>query len=166
MAQVINEKHTYPQSSEDLFKIYVTKDWIPQRYEGIGARNVEVTKCEQNGDTYTVHSKREVKADVPGALAKFAAEWNKVHQEETWVAKGDGVYDCQFSVHISGLPVDMKGHMVVQPDGDGSANVIELKISCGIPLIGKKAEQFVAGDSEKSMTAEYAWIQEFLNANV
>lgn len=165
MATVLNEKHCYPQSSDALFKIYVEESWIPQRYEGIGARNVEVRKCEQNGDTYTVHTHREIRADVPGALAKFAKEWNTVEQEETWVDKGNGVYDCHFNVKLVGLPVDMKGHMVVQPDGDGSANVIQLDVSCSIPFIGKAAEKFVAGDTDKSMQQEHAWIKEFLNAH-
>ncbi|EDY87662.1 conserved hypothetical protein [gamma proteobacterium HTCC5015] len=162
MTQVIQEKHRYPQDSEALFKIYVTEDWIPQRYEGIGARNVQVLKCEQNGDTYTVNTKREVKADVPKALAKFAKEWNSVEQRETWTVKGDGIYDCEFSVRISGLPVEMQGHMVVQPDGDGSLNDIELKVVCAIPIVGKKAEEFVAGDSQKSMDGEHEWIKAFL----
>ena len=163
MATVLNAKHCYTQSPEDLFKIYITENWISQRYEGIAARNVQVTQCEQSGDVYTVHSSREVEADIPKALAKFAGEWNTVEQKETWTALGDGIYDCQFTVKIAGLPVEMDGHMVVQPDGDGSANVIELTVNCGIPFIGKAAEKFVAGDSDKSMQAEYVWIKDFLN---
>lgn len=165
MAIVINEKHCYTQSPEKLFGMYCTEELIIQRYSGIGARNVVVKKCEQSGDVYTVHCSREVEADIPKALSKFAGEWNTVEQRETWTAKGDNIYDCEFSVKVSGLPVEMIGHMVVQPDGDGSANVIKLTVSCGIPFIGKIAEQFIAGDSEKSMQAEHIWIKEFLNSS-
>jgi hypothetical protein len=164
MAITINEKHCYSQSADDLFKIYYTEAWIPQRYEGIGMRNINVKKCVNNGDTWEVECVREVKAEVPGALAKFAKEWNVVTQHETWVKKGDS-YDCNFTVAINGLPVEIVGHMVVQPDGDGSANVIELNISCPIPFVGKAAEKFVAGDSQKSMDQEHAWIKNFLNEN-
>lgn len=163
MATTLNNKHCYSQSSAELFKIYVTEDWIIQRYEGIAARNVKVTQCVQSGDTYTVHTSREVEADIPKALSKFAGEWNTIEQKETWTDSGDGSYDCKFTVKISGLPVEMIGHMVVQADGDGSANVIELAVSCGIPFIGKIAEKFVSGDSDKSMQAEHAWIKDFLN---
>lgn len=165
MATTLNEKHDYPQPSDALFKIYIEESWIPQRYEGIGARNIQILKCEKNGDQYTVHTIREVRADVPRTLAKFAGEWNTVEQHETWVDKGNGVYDCVFTVNIQGLPIDMQGHMVVQPNGEGSANVIELNVSCGIPLVGKVAEKFVAGDSQKSMDQEHSWIKGFLDAN-
>jgi len=165
MAKVINEKHVYPQNAEDLFKIYSTEDWIPQRYEGIGMRNVSISKCVQNGDVWTVESNREVKANVPGALKKLAKEWNAVTQKETWTKQGDS-YDCHFTVSIHGLPVDIIGHMIVAPEDKGSSNTIELNIKSSIPFIGKVAEEFVAGDIDASMAQEYEWIQAFLNKNV
>ncbi|MGM0564984.1 MAG: DUF2505 domain-containing protein [Pseudomonadota bacterium] len=162
MTQVLHEVHKYPQDAEALIQVYIDKDAIVQRYEGVDARDVKVRECSEKNGEYTVRTEREVRADVPGALAKFAKEWNHVEQKETWVSKGDGVYDCHFSVHITGLPVDIKGHMVVQPDGDGSLNDIELTISCAIPLIGRKAEEFVSGDSKKSMDKEHEWIKGYL----
>jgi hypothetical protein len=165
MATVLNEKHCYTQSSEDLFKIYITENLISQRYEGVTARNVQINQCEQSGDVYTVDSTREVEADIPKVLAKFAGKWNTIEQKETWTAKGDGIFNCNFTVKVVGVPVEMAGHMVVQPSGDGSANVIELTVNCGIPFIGKAAEKFVAGDSDKSMQKEHIWIKEFLHNN-
>jgi hypothetical protein len=163
MAIVLNEKHFYSQSSADLYKIYITEGWIYQRYQDISARNVNVISCEEIAGVHTVHSKREVEADIPKALAKLAGQWNSVEHKETWTAKGEGVYDCQFSSVIIGLPIKIEGNMFVQPHGDGSVNIIQLKVSCALPFIGKIAEKFVAGDSGKSMQAEHGWIKDFLN---
>lgn len=164
MTQRINDKHTYPQGVEDLFKIYTTTEWIPKRYEGIGMRNVSVQKCEQQGETWNVWTSREVKAQLPRALSKFAQDWNTLTQKETWTRKGES-YECDISVDISGLPVGVLGHMVVQTHQGGSANIIELNVRCDIPLLGRKVEKFVAGDTAKSIKQEYAWIQDFLNTN-
>lgn len=164
MAITLNEVHKHTHSAEALFKVYTTEDLIPQRYEGVGARNIEVKECSNNGSTGTVQTIREIRADVPKALSKFGAEWNPAEQKETWAINEDGSYRCEFTINIKGVPVDVKGNMHIQPNGDGCTNNIELKVSCGIPLIGKIAEKFVSGDSKKSIDAEYAWIKDFLNS--
>ncbi len=164
MPTTLHEKHSYPQPAEQLFSIYVNEENILKRYAGVGARHVDIKNCSREGDSYTVHTTREIKADVPKILSKFAGEWNHVEQVETWVELGEGRYECRFTVKLARLPVDIQGRMLIQPDGAGSVNQVELDIHCTLPLIGKKAEQFIAADSEKSMQAEYTWIKAFLDA--
>ena len=162
MAIILNEEHCYSQSSENLFKIYTTSNWISQRYESITSLNVQV-QHEQNGDLYTIDSFRKMKTDIPKGLTKFANKENIIKQKEVWTTRGNGVYNCKFSIKIIEQPIEINGHMIVQPNGNGSINVIELTVNCGIPFIGKVAEKFVASTINKSIQTEHVWIKSFLN---
>jgi hypothetical protein len=132
------------------------------KYEGIGARNVEVLECAGSEGRYTVKVKREVPADVPSLLKKFLNPWNTIVQSETWEGKAGGPYRCKLAVEIAGVPVGMGGEMELRSQDGGCVNDVRLEVKCGIPLIGGKLADFVGGDAEKATQAEYEFIRAHL----
>ena len=154
--------HQYAKDVDTVFGLFHDPDFMKVKYEGIGARNVEVLECAGSEGRYTVKVKREVPADVPALLKKFLNPWNTIAQSEKWEGKTGGPYRCQFEIDISGVPVNIKGAMEIRTQGGGCVNEVQLEVKCGIPLIGGKLADFVGGDAEKSTQAEYELISAHL----
>ena len=162
MATTISQDHIHTCDLEQLFSVYVRKDWLTQRYEGIGMRNVYVDRCEKDGDTWHIWTRREVQANIPRALRKFAGEWNLLVQKETWVQKAN-LYVAEIVVDIESLPVDVTGQLTLKATPTGSVNEVRMQVSCKAPLIGRIAEKFVSHDTGVSIDKEYNWIKSFLS---
>ncbi len=154
----IQELHRYAKDVEALFRFFSEPEVIKAKFEGVGARNVQVLESAAQGDVFRVRTQREVPAEVPGILKKFFGEWNKVVQSETWRKDGSS-RRCEFEIDVSGAPVKMRGTMQLRPEGDGCVNDVKLSISSGVPLLGKKIVELVAESSRKGMASEYAYIR-------
>ena len=158
----IKALHQYAKDVDTVFGLFHEPDFMKTKYEGIGARNVEVLECAGSEGRYTVKTKREIPADVPALLKKFLNPWNTIVQSEKWEGKVGGPYRCQFGIDTSGVPVNIKGVMEIRTQGDGCVNDVQLEVKCGIPLIGGKLADFVGGDAEKNTQAEYEFIRAYL----
>ena len=162
MATAISQNHIHTCNLEQLFKVYVREDWIVQRYEGIGMRNISIERCEKDGEAWHIWSRREVQANIPRALRKFAGEWNLLVQKETWTKNGE-FYTADIHVDIESLPVNLGGQLTLKETPTGSINEVRMDVSCTAPLIGRIAEKFVSHDTGVSIDKEYHWIKEFLS---
>jgi hypothetical protein len=154
----VHDQHHYDYPADAVFKFFSDPDLIQAKFEGIGTRNVEVLECAA-ADGGITQTKREVPANVPGLLKKFLGAWNKVTQTEEWEQGEDGERVCDLNVEIAGVPVTVSGTMTLRSEGSGCVNDIRIKVSCSIPLVGGKLADFVAGDTEKAMDAEYDYIK-------
>ena len=158
----IKALHQYSRDVDTVFGLFHDPAFMKTKYEGIGARNVQVPECSGSDGRYTVKIKREVPADVPALLKKFLNPWNSIVQSEKWEGKAGGPYRCQFGIDIAGVPVNIKGIMEIRTQGEGCVNDVQLEVKCGIPLVGGKLADFVGSDAEKSTQAEYEFIRAYL----
>ena len=158
----IKAVHQYAKDVDTVFGLFHDPEFMKIKYAGIGARNVEVLECAGSDGRYTVKIRREVPADVPGLLKKFLNPWNTVVQSESWEGEAGGPYRCAFGIDIAGVPVSAKGVMELRAAGGGCVNEVQLEIKCGIPLVGGKLADFVGGDAEKAIQAEYDFIRAHL----
>lgn len=166
MSVDIFSKHAFPNlSCDELYKIYTTQEILHKRYENIGARNINFSQFEENNEQYSIKSDREIHADLPKLLKKFASEWNLVTQTDIWQPQSDGTFLCDVNIHIQAeLPVEFKGTMHVKPDGEGCSNYIDLKVSCPVRIVGKVAELFIKGRALESIDDEYTALVAILNS--
>jgi hypothetical protein len=155
----VKDVHQYDHNVESVFRFFRDPELVKLKYDGIGSRNVEILDTSEDGDVFTIKIQREVPADVPGILQKFLGAWNKVVQTEHWQTAADGGRTCNLNVDIAGVPVTVTGTMALQPHGEGCVNDVRMKVTCGIPLVGKKLAEFVGGDTKKAMDSEYAYIK-------
>ena len=157
----IQELHRYAKDVEALFCFFSDPEKIKAKFEGVGARNVQVLESSEQGGVFRVRTQREMPAEVPGILKKFFGEWNKVVQTESWRKEGSS-RRSEFQIDVSGAPVKMHGTMELRPEGEGCVNDVKLSISSGVPLLGKKIVELVAETSRKGMASEYAYIRAHL----
>ena len=155
----IKALHQYNQDVDTVFSRFHDPDFMKDKYAGIGARQIEVLECAGGDGRYTVKVRREVPADVPGILKKFLNPWNTLVQTEHWDGQAGGPWRCKISIEIAGVPVSLGGEMELRSQEGGCVNDVRLEVKCGIPLIGGKLADFVGGDAEKAIQAEYAFIR-------
>jgi len=158
----IKAVHQYAKDVDAVFGLFHDPEFMKAKYAGIGARNIEILECAGSDGRYAVTIRREVPADVPGLLKKFLGAWNTVVQSERWEGEAGGPYRCAFEIDIAGVPVSAKGAMELRADAGGCSNDVRLEIKCGIPLVGGKLADFVGGDAEKAIRAEYEFIRAHL----
>lgn len=154
----IKALHQYSTDVDGVFALFHDVDFMQEKYQGLGARNVTILECTGSEGNYNVKVQREVPAEVPGLLKKFLNPWNTLVQTEQWQGKSGGPYICKISIDISGVPVSIAGTMELRSTDAGCVNEVQLEVKCGIPLVGGKLADFVGSDAEKSMQAEYQFI--------
>ncbi len=160
----ISRDHEYAHGTKAVYAMFTDADEIDAKQQALGARSIDVKECDVDEDGATVSFVRELPADVPGILGTFLQAWNTVEQSEQWRVGGDGVYIADLTVDVRGVPVTIEGTLELEPLEQGCVNHVRLDIRCGIPFVGKLLEEFVAGDTERLVADEYAYITKRLES--
>lgn len=86
---------------------------------------------------------------VPSFAKKLAGDEIPIVQEETW--RGD---KADVLITIPGKPGDMRGTITLEQRGADVAQIVDLTVKVGIPLVGGKIEDLIAGLLTKAARAE------------
>jgi hypothetical protein len=156
---------TYPYSfdSEKVFGVFTRKDFIEQKYASVGAVNLEFIEYGEKDGTFIIHTKRDIIADIPGFAKKFLSPTTTIIQKEVWTLTDDPTKKGVVEVQAKGLPMQMKGNILLQPTNNGSENVLIYEIKVNIPLVGGKLASFLDGEGRKTGDKEYEFALDFLN---
>ena len=157
----VKAKHKYPVSPDVVYKAFTDPEFYVDKFEGCGARNVEVEKSSKKGKKFSISISREVPAQAPALLKKFIGDWNTLEQSESWKADGDEFVN-ELKIKSPGVPVRIEGSMNLRPQGKGSINEVELDVTCSIPLVGRALAEFIGSDAERTLEAEYKFIKGYL----
>ena len=163
MSTLVEASHEYDHPIERVIEAFTDPDFYLDKFEGVGARNVEVLSSSDEDGVFAIETQREVPLDVPAALRKFLGSWTAVLQNEEWIEGDEGEYLNELQINSEGLPAAITGTMTLRPTDDGCVNDVVMEIDCSIPLIGRKLEQFIAASTTEQLEAEYEFIQEYLD---
>ena len=147
------------ESSSDVdrvFGILTSEQWVATKAARFrdGAR---VTQREQrpDGDVLLAVS-RELPGGVPGFLERFLPKDGRVVETFDWAAPGgDGTRRGTWKADIPGAPARLGGTMRLEPTATGSRYTIEGEVEVSVPLIGGKAESFIAEMVKKLAAKEH-----------
>lgn len=148
----------FSQDVDSIFSCYTNQAFIESKLEFFGGRNIEV-KIQKFKNRVIIESSREVQAEPPGALKKFASPWTRMIQKEIWQGEVGGPYSGNMSIEISGIPATIFGHMTLTSTIDGTVanNITDIK--CSVPFFGKAITKFIAKQSEEAIAEEFEYIQ-------
>ncbi|WP_166253814.1 DUF2505 domain-containing protein [Marinobacter salicampi] len=156
--------HKYDNGLEQVLGAFFDEGHIREKNQRLGSRNVRIAELTRDGGSAKLVVEREVTSsvEVPGVLASFHREWNRVRQEEHWFRKDDGEWHCEFRVRIDGVPAKIKGNMRLQGSDNTCTNQVTLSVRCDVPLLGKKLAKFLVEDSRHKIEREYGTTREML----
>ena len=159
-----NDKHSFDKPSANVIKMFSDKAYFERKYKDLGFGNIEVLEHSTDGKKFKIkvrYSARNEAPMIPDFAKKFLGETNVVTQTDSWdIEKKTGRLEAE----IRGVPVKVSADMSLKDEGAGSANSLKWTISCGIPLLGGKLEQVVAGDIQAKAKSDVAKSREILKS--
>lgn len=154
----VTANHAYDANVDTVFALFSEPSFYERKFAAIGARNIEILEFSADGPNVKFKIRRDMPANAPAMIKSIIGEWSTLTQSEDWGGEPGDEYWNEFSIDAQGTPVTINGSMMLRADGDGCVNEVELDIRCAIPLLGRKVEQFVAEDAQRSLNGEYEFI--------
>ena len=129
---------------EAVFGILTSPQWPERKAERLrdGSRIVQREERADGGVLLAVS--RELPGGVPGFLEKFLPKDGRVVQTDEWAAADGGSRQGTWRVEIPGAPAKLGGTMRLEETASGSRYTIEGDVTVRVPLIGGRAERFIA----------------------
>jgi hypothetical protein len=130
---------------DTVFGVLTSEQWVATKAERFrdGALLKEHLRRPDGGVRLAVS--RELPGGVPGFLERFLPKDGRVVETFDWEpAAGDGTRRGTWKADIPGAPAKLGGTMRLEPTPGGSRYTIEGDVKVAVPLIGGKAERFIA----------------------
>jgi hypothetical protein len=139
---------------ETAFRVLSDESWAERKDRALrdGSRVVRREQTPDGGVTLVVS--RELPAGVPGFLERFLPKDGRVTQTDVWGPADGDVRRGTWKVEIPGAPARLGGTMRLEPTASGSRFVVDGEVEVKVPLIGGRAEGFIAGMVEKLAAKE------------
>jgi hypothetical protein len=141
--------------------MFSDKAYFERKYQDLGFKNIEVLEHTADARKFRIKVRYSApnSAPIPDFAKKFLGENNVITQSDTWdLEKKTGRIEAE----IKGVPVKVVADMKLADEGGGSANTLKWNLSCGIPFIGGKLEEVVAGDIKGKSKTDLAKSREIL----
>ena len=156
-----DDKHTFDKPAATVLRMFSDRAYFEKKYQALGYKDVKVLEHAADAKKFRIKVQYSApnSAPVPDFAKKFLGETNVVTQSDTWdLERKTGRLEAE----IRGVPVKVAADMKLADEGAGSANSLKWNLSCGIPLLGGKLEQLVAGDIQAKAKTDLAKSREIL----
>lgn len=149
-------KSTFESSGdvERVLGILTEETWADRKAAFLNDGSQVVERVETPDGGVRVVLSRELPNGTPGFLQKFLPADGKVRQTDDWEPAVDGVRRGTWQVEIPGAPAKLGGTLLLEPTAGGSRYTILGEAKVSVPLVGGKAEKFIAGMVEKLAAKE------------
>lgn len=149
---------TYAADIDTVFAMLCDPDAITARFEAAGDTDIEVVRCEADGDGFVIETTRTVTIDLPGFARKVLSPTNEMTQIEKWGPPGDdGAREGTFKIEVAGAPARTEGDHQLRPVGDHTVHAVQGEMEVKVPLIGKKLGSFLSGTAGDAVAADLAF---------
>jgi hypothetical protein len=148
------DTHKFDKPAATVLKMFSDRAYFERKYKELGFSNVEVLECTNDGKKFRIKARYSAPLDapLPDFARKFFAAANVITQSDSWdLEKKTGRLEAE----IRGVPVKVFADMKL-------ANTLKWNLSCGIPFIGGKLEEFVGSDVKAKGKADMAKSREIL----
>lgn len=152
-----------PADVETLYGVLTAPDWAATKSARLGDDSKVVRREVAGGGAVTMVVSRRLPAGVPGFLQRFLPSDQRVTTTDVWGPLVDGDRRGTWSADIAGAPAKLGGQMWIAPSDGGSRYTIEGEVTVSVPLIGGKAESFIAEQVVKLAGTEAEVVRQVLS---
>ncbi len=126
-----------------------------------GAYDAQVTGTATG---HRVHTSRELPADgLPDVARSFVGPTLTVVEDYEWGPPApDGSRAAAVDLHVKGAPLTLKGVLRLEPDGSGSAEVLDAELKANVPFVGGTIEKAAAEPINAAVGVEADMLRERL----
>lgn len=158
MSRRFSSSFDSPVGVDAVYTVLTGEGWAATKAERLGDDSRVVRREEGPAGAVTVAMSRRLPAGVPGFLKKFLPSDQRVTTTDVWGPLTDGARHGTWTADIAGAPATMGGTMRIEPVAEGARYTIDGNVVVSVPLIGGKAESFIAEQVVKLAEAEAALI--------
>ncbi len=139
--------------------------WPQRKADRLHDDSRQVSRTEGQGGAVTIAVSRRLPEGVPGFLKRFLPADGRVVQTDTWGSATVGAVgrDGTWALTAGGVPADMHGRLRVEPAEGGCRYVMEGTVKVNVPLIGGKAESYLADMLGRIMDTEGRLLAELVS---
>ncbi len=164
MSRALSSTLDLPGTPAQVLAVRTSQAWVDLKAERLHDGSTLVERSADPSGAVTTVVSRDLPSGGPGFLERFLPKDGKVVQRETWsVPDATGASRGTWSVEIPGAPARLAGDCSLTPQGDGCRQLITGAAHVPIPLVGGKAEQYVADMSTKLIEHEGTLMAEVLS---
>lgn len=149
---------------EDVFGVLTSADWAGHLAAELGDDSKTVRREETADGGVTLVLSRRLPSGIPGFLQKFLPSDPRVVTTDVWGPLVDGARHCTWTADIPGTPAKIRGTQSIEPTAEGNRHTIAGEVTVSVPLVGGKAESFIAGQVGSLAAAEAEVVEKVLNA--
>ena len=156
MSKSFSFTEALPCDVETAFDALASERWPAAKAEHLRDGST-VVRFEEGADgSVLLQVRRDLPDGVPGFLERFLPADGKAGQTDRWDADpGDGTRHGTWEADIPGAPARVSGTMRLEPAGPGVTHyVVAGTVTVKVPLVGGKAESFVADMTGKLVGKE------------
>lgn len=130
---------------EQVFGVLTSPEWVATKAERFSDDAQLVQREERADGGVQLVVSRRLPDGVPGFLQRFLPQDGRVVETFDWgPARPDGTRHGEWHADIPGAPARLGGAMRLDPTAVGSAYTIEGEVTVKVPLIGGRAESYIA----------------------
>jgi hypothetical protein len=142
-------RFSYPKDADSVYQLLTDPELVKARSEAFGERDVRVTRT---GDTLT--NLRLIDVALPAFAKALFTPTNTVLDVKVWDA---ATKSARFTVDVKNVPTRVGGTVKLVPTDTGCDYIVDVQVSCKVPLIGRKLEAFVAATTRKALEDEHKY---------
>ena len=142
-APVRSESRT-PSTVAEVFDVLTSSAWVERKAARFRDGSKVVRREELPGGGVVLAVARELPDGAPGFLTRLLPDGRVVQTDEWAPDDGSGARTGTWRVELAGAPARLGGTMRLEPDGAGSTYVVAGETKVSVPLVGGKAESFIA----------------------
>ena len=154
MSRPLHSSHELPVEVERVYAVLSGPQWPALKAEALRDGSQVVERVELPGGGMHLVVSRELPPGGPGFLERFLPSDKRVVQTDDWGPVSAGVRSGTWQVVIPGVSARLGGTMRLEPTAAGTRYVVDGEISVPIPLVGGKAERFIAEMVQKLTARE------------
>ena len=144
-------------SVDHVFATLTSPEWVDTKAERFRDASRLQRREERSDGGVLVAVSRELPGGVPGFLERFLPADGRVVETFDWAPPaGDGTRRGTWQADIPGAPARLGGTMRLEATPAGSRYTIEGDVKVSVPLIGGRAERFIADMVDRLAAKEHA----------
>lgn len=129
----------------EVFELLTAERWVELKAGRFRDGSRVVRREATPGGGLVLVVSRELPEGAPGFLTRLLPKDGRVVQTDEWAPDdGTGTRSGTWRVELAGAPARLGGTLRLEPDGTGSAYLVVGETKVSVPLVGGKAESFIA----------------------
>lgn len=162
MSRTVRNEYEGPADVATVFDVLTSESFAACKATRFRDDSRIVSREQTADGGVTVVVSRELPAGVPGFLQKFLPKDARVVETHVWGPQEGGSRRGTWTADIAGAPARLGGTMSLTGTPGGTRHVIEGEVTVKVPLVGGKAESFIAEMVQKLAAKEAQLLTELV----